>query len=84
MANERMDLLPGGEFPMGTDEVAGRPADGEGPTHRTRLKPFWLDRTAVSAAADPDRGGVSLGRGCGGIDIASGDVLPHHRAEAGR
>ena len=85
MANERMVLLPGGSFPLGTDEAAGHPADGERPAHRVRLKPFWLDRTTVSTADDPDRGGASLGRrGRGGIDVTRGEVLPHHRVEASR
>ena len=46
-----MVLIPGGEFLMGTNETIGHPADGEGPAHTVRLKPFYLDRTAVSTAA---------------------------------
>jgi sulfatase modifying factor 1 len=45
-----MAVLPGGEFLMGTEDAAGFPADGEGPIRRVRLKPFAIDRTAVTNA----------------------------------
>ena len=45
-----MAVLPGGEFLMGTEDAAGFPADGEGPVRRVRLKPFAIDRTAVTNA----------------------------------
>src|SRR6185312_4614940 len=44
---EGMKLLPGGEFLMGTDAGYGYPADGEGPAHRVRLAPFWIDAACV-------------------------------------
>jgi formylglycine-generating enzyme required for sulfatase activity len=50
MTEDRMVRLPGGEFLMGSDDGIGHPADGEGPVHRVRLSPFWIDRTAVSNA----------------------------------
>jgi formylglycine-generating enzyme len=42
--------IPGGEFWMGTDDKEGFPADGEGPVRRVRLRPFLMDRTAVTNA----------------------------------
>ncbi len=33
---------------MGTDRDEGFPADGEGPAHKVRLRPFLIDRAAVS------------------------------------
>lgn len=42
--------LPGGEFLMGTDDGDGYPADGEGPVRRVKLRPFYIDRYAVSNA----------------------------------
>ncbi|WP_454041607.1 formylglycine-generating enzyme family protein [Cellulosimicrobium sp. Marseille-Q8652] len=46
------DLVPldGGEFVMGHDGPDGYPEDGEGPAHRVRLRPFRIDRCAVSNA----------------------------------
>lgn len=43
-------LVPGGEVVMGHDGPEGYPADGEGPAHRVRLRPFLLDRTTVTAS----------------------------------
>jgi len=45
-----MVLLPGGTFLMGTDDAEGFPADGEGPIREVTLKPFWIDRCAVTTA----------------------------------
>src|SRR5919108_4176726 len=45
-----MVYVPGGEFLMGTDDREGFPADGEGPVRRVRVKPFNVDRTAVTNA----------------------------------
>lgn len=42
--------LPGGEFLMGSDDRDGFPADGEGPVRRVTVKPFYIDRYAVSNA----------------------------------
>ncbi|MFE2386889.1 formylglycine-generating enzyme family protein [Streptomyces misionensis] len=42
--------LPGGEFAMGDAFGEGYPADGEGPVHQVRLKPFHIDETAVTNA----------------------------------
>ena len=49
-STDGMVLLPGGDFLMGTDSREGYPADGEGPVRRVSLRPFWIDRTAVSNA----------------------------------
>lgn len=43
-----MVRIGGGSFWMGTDRDEGFPDDGEGPAHEVRLRPFLLDRTAVS------------------------------------
>jgi sulfatase modifying factor 1 len=43
-----MIYLPGGAFLMGTDDREGFPADGEGPVRRVRVKPFYVDPTAVT------------------------------------
>lgn len=46
---EGMILLKGGEFLMGTDGKAGGfAADGEGPVHRVKLDPFYIDETTVT------------------------------------
>ena len=42
--------LPGGEFAMGDAFGEGYPADGEGPVHQVRLKPFHIDETAITNA----------------------------------
>ncbi|HET6611822.1 MAG TPA: formylglycine-generating enzyme family protein [Kofleriaceae bacterium] len=53
--NERstgdMIRLPGGTFRMGTDASDGFPDDGEGPVHKVRLSPFFMDQTAVTNEA---------------------------------
>jgi formylglycine-generating enzyme required for sulfatase activity len=49
-AGDDMVRLDGGAFWMGTDSGEGFPADGEGPAHEVALRPFWIDRTAVSNA----------------------------------
>ena len=43
-----MQLIPGGEFLMGTDGTYGFAADGEGPAHAVELTPFYLDATCVT------------------------------------
>jgi formylglycine-generating enzyme required for sulfatase activity len=45
-----MVALAGGEFLMGTDDGEGFPADGEGPVRRVRVRPFLMDRRAVTNA----------------------------------
>jgi len=40
--------LDGGPFLMGTDDPGGFPADGEGPVREVTVRPFLLDRHAVS------------------------------------
>ncbi len=40
--------IHGGSFWMGTDRDEGFSADGEGPAHKVRVRPFLLDQTAVS------------------------------------
>jgi len=45
-----MVRLDGGAFLMGTEDGEGYPADGEGPVREVRLRPFWIDATAVSNA----------------------------------
>src|SRR5579883_488067 len=47
-SREGMVLIPGGEFLMGTDDKEGFPSDGEGPVRRVRLRPFYIDATAVT------------------------------------
>lgn len=47
-STEGMKLIPGGEFLMGNEGDYGFPADGEGPVHRVKLDPFWLDATTVT------------------------------------
>ncbi|WP_439959726.1 formylglycine-generating enzyme family protein [Streptomyces abyssomicinicus] len=43
--------LPGGTFTMGDVQGEGYPADGEGPVHQVRLRPFLIDATTVTNAA---------------------------------
>ena len=43
-----MQLIPGGEFLMGTDGTYGFAPDGEGPVHAVELAPFYLDATCVT------------------------------------
>lgn len=45
-----MVRLAGGSFAMGTDDREGFPADGEGPVREVRVRPFSIDRHAVSNA----------------------------------
>ena len=40
--------LPGGEFLMGTDSTEGFAADGEGPIRKVNVKPFYMDKYAVT------------------------------------
>jgi formylglycine-generating enzyme len=47
-ASETLVRIPGGLFEMGADEQLAYPADGEGPVHEIRLRPFSIDRYAVS------------------------------------
>ncbi|MFC5589354.1 formylglycine-generating enzyme family protein [Sporosarcina soli] len=47
---EQMVRLEGGEFLMGTDDQEGFKEDGEGPVRNVRLKPFLIDKYAVSNA----------------------------------
>ncbi len=49
-STDGMVLLTGGEFLMGTDDVEGFFADGEGPIRRVTVQPFFIDRCAVSNA----------------------------------
>jgi formylglycine-generating enzyme len=43
-----MVMLDGGHYLMGTDDLDGFPADGEGPVRDIELSPFWIDPLAVS------------------------------------
>jgi formylglycine-generating enzyme required for sulfatase activity len=45
-----MVRLDGGAFLMGTDDPAGFPEDGEGPIRQVTLRPFWIERGAVTNA----------------------------------
>ncbi|MDF0528397.1 formylglycine-generating enzyme family protein [Tsukamurella sp. 8F] len=47
----RQAVIPGGEFAMGDAHGDGYRADGELPVHRVTLRPFMIDRTAVTVAA---------------------------------
>ena len=42
--------IPGGTFTMGTDELIGYPADGEGPAHPVTVDPFRIARAPVTNA----------------------------------
>ncbi|WP_416899187.1 MAG: formylglycine-generating enzyme family protein [Minwuia sp.] len=46
--NSRMLLIPGGRGLMGTTPDQGYASDGEVPEREVMLRPFWLDRCAVS------------------------------------
>ena len=50
LANDNMVMISGGTFWMGADSDDGFVADGEGPAHKVRLRPFLLDAAAVSNA----------------------------------
>jgi formylglycine-generating enzyme required for sulfatase activity len=45
-----MVRLEGGSFLMGTNDREGFPSDGEGPVREVRLRPFYIDKYAVSNA----------------------------------
>jgi sulfatase modifying factor 1 len=45
---ETLVSVPGGPFWMGSNDRFAYPADGEGPVHELRLRPFLIDRYAVS------------------------------------
>lgn len=47
---ENLIKLPGGEFLMGTDDQESFPNDGEGPIRKVYLKPFAIERYAVTNA----------------------------------
>jgi sulfatase modifying factor 1 len=47
-AREGMVRVPGGVFLMGTDSGDAIPGDGEGPVRAVRVRPFLMDRTAVT------------------------------------
>lgn len=47
---ENMVRLPGGEFLMGTNDKDQIKGDGEGPVRKVQLKPFRMDRYAVTNA----------------------------------
>jgi formylglycine-generating enzyme required for sulfatase activity len=49
-SREGMIYLEGGEFLMGDDSRIGFAADGEGPVHKVRLDPFYIDATTVTNA----------------------------------
>lgn len=46
--SSRMIVLPGGAFLMGTDNLEGFPADGEGPIREVTVKSFSMDRSPVT------------------------------------
>ena len=45
---ESLVKVPGGRFLMGSDDAFAYPQDGEGPVHEACLRPFLIDRHAVS------------------------------------
>ena len=47
-STDGMIELPGGTFLMGTESPEAWAADGEGPVREVSLKPFWIDRYAVT------------------------------------
>jgi formylglycine-generating enzyme required for sulfatase activity len=44
----RMVAIPGGTFLMGSPESESYRRPDEGPVHRVKLSPFWMERTEVS------------------------------------
>ncbi len=44
----RMVAIPGGSFLMGSPESEPYRRPDEGPVHRVKLSPFWMERTEVS------------------------------------
>jgi len=47
-STNEMVFIPGGSFLMGTDSQEGFPADGEGPIHRVKVNPFYMDVHTVT------------------------------------
>ena len=47
-ATDSMVQLPGSEFLMGTEDLDGFPADGEGPVRPVVVRRFYIDQFAVS------------------------------------
>lgn len=47
---EKMTLIEGDTFLMGTDSKEGFSEDGEGPVRKVRLNSFYIDKTAVTNA----------------------------------
>jgi len=47
-SRDGMIYLPGGEFLMGNGGKDGFAADGEGPVHRVKLDPFYIDACTVT------------------------------------
>ncbi len=47
-ARDGMVRVPGGTFLMGTDSPDAIPGDGEGPVRAVRVRPFLMDRGAVT------------------------------------
>ncbi|MCJ7841280.1 formylglycine-generating enzyme family protein [Lederbergia sp. NSJ-179] len=47
-SKEKMVLIEGGEFLMGTEDSEGFPADGEGPIRKVTLDSFYMDQYAVT------------------------------------
>jgi formylglycine-generating enzyme len=47
-STEGMQLIPGGDFLMGTNGTYGFAADGEGPAHPVKLAPYFIDATCVT------------------------------------
>ncbi|MEY8749752.1 formylglycine-generating enzyme family protein [Alkalicoccobacillus gibsonii] len=45
---EKMVLIKGGDFLMGTEDQEGFPADGEGPVREVSISPFYIDSYAVT------------------------------------
>lgn len=45
---EQLVTIPSGTFLMGTDDVEGFPADGEGPIREIEMQAFQMDQTAVT------------------------------------
>ncbi|MFG6117761.1 formylglycine-generating enzyme family protein [Thalassobacillus sp. B23F22_16] len=47
---DKMVLLPGGDFLMGTEDEDGFPWDGEGPVRKVTVDPFYMDSHTVTNA----------------------------------
>ena len=50
-STDGMTKIPGSSFLMGTGDISGFPADGEGPVRSVTVDSFWIDQCAVTNTA---------------------------------